>query len=125
MSQAVVSDKAPRPVGPYSQAVKVGNLVFTSGQIPLDPRTGELVKGTIEQETEQVFANLGAVLAAAGTSLERAVKVMVFLTDMNDFAKVNAVYARHFKEPFPARSCVQVGALPKACRVEIEVVAEL
>jgi len=125
MSQVVVTDKAPKPVGPYSQAVKVGSLVFTSGQIPLDPRTGELVNGTIEQETEQVFANLAQVLAAAGTSLERAVKVMVFLTDMNDFAKVNGVYARHFKEPFPARSCVQVSALPKACRVEIEVVAEL
>jgi 2-iminobutanoate/2-iminopropanoate deaminase len=121
---AVLTDKAPKPIGPYSQAVKVGGLVFTSGQIPIDPKTGGLVTGDIEQETEQVFVNLAAVLAAAGTSLERAVKTTVFLTDMGLFSRVNDVYARHFKEPFPARSTVQVAALPKGVSVEIEVIAE-
>uniref|UniRef100_A0A7C4CBQ0 RidA family protein n=1 Tax=candidate division WOR-3 bacterium TaxID=2052148 RepID=A0A7C4CBQ0_UNCW3 len=121
---AIRSSQAPEPIGPYSQAIKVGNLVFTSGQIALDPGTGSLVRGSIEQETAQVFENLKAVLAAAGTSLDRAVKVTVFLTDMGQFPRVNEVYARYFKEPFPARSTVQVAALPKGVAIEIEVVAE-
>jgi 2-iminobutanoate/2-iminopropanoate deaminase len=121
---AILTDKAPKPIGPYSQAVQYGNLVFASGQIPIDPATGDLVTGDIVKETEQVFANLAAVLSAAGTSLERAVKTTVFLTDMGLFAKVNEVYARHFREPFPARSTIQVAALPKGVSVEIEVVAE-
>jgi 2-iminobutanoate/2-iminopropanoate deaminase len=123
--KAILTDKAPKPIGPYSQAVRYGSLVFTSGQIPIDPATGNLVTGDIVKETEQVFANLAAVLAAAGTSLERAVKTTVFLTDMGLFAKVNEVYARHFKEPFPARSTVQVAALPKGVSVEVEIVAEV
>jgi 2-iminobutanoate/2-iminopropanoate deaminase len=123
--KAILTDKAPKPIGPYSQAVQYGNLVFTSGQIPIDPVTGELVTGDIVKETEQVFVNLAAVLAAAGTELGRAVKTTVFLTDMSLFGKVNAVYARHFHEPFPARSTVQVAALPKGVSVEIEVVAEV
>jgi 2-iminobutanoate/2-iminopropanoate deaminase len=123
--KAILTDKAPKPIGPYSQAVRYGNLVFSSGQIPIDPATGELVTGDIVKETEQVFANLAAVLAAAGTSLDRAVKTTVFLTDMGQFAKVNEVYARYFREPFPARSTVQVAALPKGVSVEIEVVAEV
>jgi len=122
---AILTEKAPQPIGPYSQAVRHGNLVFTSGQIPIDPATGNLVTGDIVRETEQVFANLAAVLAAAGTSLGRAVKTTVFLTDMGLFSRVNEVYARHFKEPFPARSTVQVAALPKGVSVEIEVVAEV
>ncbi len=122
---AILTDKAPQPIGPYSQAVRQGNLVFTSGQIPIDPATGNLVAGDIVKETEQVFTNLAAVLAEAGTSLERAVKTTVFLTDMGLFAKVNEVYARHFREPFPARSTVQVAALPKGVSIEIEVVAEV
>jgi 2-iminobutanoate/2-iminopropanoate deaminase len=122
---AILTDKAPKPIGPYSQAVRHGNLVFTSGQIPIDPVTGDLVTGGIVKETEQVFVNLSAVLAAAGTSLDRAVKTTVFLTDMGLFSRVNEVYARHFKEPFPARSTVQVAALPKGVSVEIEVVAEV
>ena len=117
---AVLTDRAPKPIGPYSQAVRCGNLVFTSGQIPIDPATGDIVK-----ETEQVFANLGAVLAAAGTGLNRAVKTTVYLTDVGQFAKVNEVYARYFCEPFPARSTVQVAALPKGVSVEIDVVAEV
>jgi 2-iminobutanoate/2-iminopropanoate deaminase len=123
--KAILTDKAPKPIGPYSQAVQYGNLVFTSGQIPIDPATGNLVVGDIVKETEQVFVNLAAVLAAAGTSLDRAVKTTVFLTDMGSFGKVNEVYARYFREPFPARSTVQVAALPKGVSVEIEVVAEV
>ncbi len=122
---AVLTDEAPKPIGPYSQAVRFGNLVFTSGQIPIDPATGNLVSGDIVKETEQVFANLAAVLAAAGTDLGRAVKTTVFLTDMGQFARVNEVYARYFREPFPARSTVQVAALPKGVAVEIEVIAEV
>ena len=122
---AILTEKAPQPIGPYSQAVRHGNLVFASGQIPIDPATGNLVTGDIVRETEQVFANLAAVLSAAGTNLERAVKTTVFLTDMGLFSRVNEVYARHFKEPFPARSTVQVAALPKGVSVEIEVVAEV
>jgi len=121
----ILTDKAPKPIGPYSQAVQYGNLVFTSGQIPIDPATGSMVTGDIVKETEQVFANLAAVLAAAGTDLSRAVKVTVFLTDMGQFSKVNEVYARHFREPFPARSTVQVAALPKGVAIEIEVTAEI
>ena len=123
--RAILTDKAPKPIGPYSQAVRYGNLVFTSGQIPIDPATGNLVTGDIVRETELVFANLAAVLAAAGTSLERAVKTTVFLTDMSLFGKVNEVYARQFREPFPARSTIQVAALPKGVSVEIDVVAEV
>jgi 2-iminobutanoate/2-iminopropanoate deaminase len=123
--KAILTEKAPKPIGPYSQAVRYGNLVFTSGQIPIDPATGNLVVGDIVKETELVFANLAAVLAAAGTSLDRAVKTTVFLTDMGLFAKVNEVYARHFREPFPARSTVQVAALPKGVSIEIDVVAEV
>jgi 2-iminobutanoate/2-iminopropanoate deaminase len=123
--KAIITDKAPKPIGPYSQAVRYGNLVFTSGQIPIDPVTGNLVVGDIVKETEQVFANLAAVLAAAGTDLGRAVKTTVFLTDMRLFGKVNEVYARYFREPFPARSTVQVVALPKGVSIEIDVVAEV
>ena len=123
--KAILTDKAPKPIGPYAQAVRYGNLVFTSGQIPIDPATGNIVAGDIVKETEQVFANLAAVLSAAGTSLDRAVKTTVFLTDMGLFAKVNEVYARYFREPFPARSTVQVAALPKGVSIEIEVVAEV
>ena len=124
MREAIYTEKAPKPIGPYSQAVKVGNLVFTSGQIALDPVTGALVTGDIAKETERVFANLAAVLQAAGTGLNRAVKTTVFLTDMGQFGSVNEVYARFFREPFPARSTVQVAALPKGVAVEIEVIAE-
>jgi 2-iminobutanoate/2-iminopropanoate deaminase len=124
MRSPILTDKAPAPIGPYSQAVKCGGLVFTSGQIPMDPATGAIVGGDITVQTERVFENLKAVLAAAGTSLERAVKVSVFLTDMGQFVKVNEVYGRYFREPFPARSTVQVAALPKGVAVEIEVIAE-
>jgi len=122
--QVVRTENAPEPVGPYSQAVVVGNLVWTSGQIGIDPQTGKLVSGGIETETEQVLKNLVAVLAAAGSGLDRVIKTTIFITDMNEFARVNAIYARYFQEPYPARSTVQVSALPKGAAVEIEVVAE-
>lgn len=124
MIAAIKTTAAPVPIGPYSQAVRVGNLLFTSGQIAVDPATGELASSDIERETEQVFINLAAVLSAAGTRLDRAVKVTVFLTDLSNFAVVNEVYGRYFHGPFPARSTVQVAALPRGARVEIEVVAE-
>jgi 2-iminobutanoate/2-iminopropanoate deaminase len=123
MKQAVKTENAPKPIGPYSQAVKYGDLVFTSGQIPVDPATGKMVEGDIQALTEQVFRNLEAVLKAAGTGLQNAVKVTVFLADIADFPRVNEVYARQFEEPFPARSCVEVSALPAGARVEIELVA--
>ncbi|MEN9979608.1 MAG: RidA family protein [candidate division WOR-3 bacterium] len=123
MKQSISSEKAPKPVGPYSPAVIAGEFVWTSGQLGIDPRTGELVPGGIEAETEQVLKNLAAVLEAAGSGLDRVVKTMIFITDMNQFARVNAVYARYFQEPYPARSTVQVSALPKGAMVEIEAVA--
>jgi len=122
--QVVRTENAPEPVGQYSQAVVVGNLVWTSGQIGIDPQTGKLVSGGIETETEQVLKNLVAVLAAAGSGLDRVIKTTIFISDMNEFARVNAIYARYFQEPYPARSTVQVSALPKGAAVEIEVVAE-
>lgn len=118
----VSTEQAPAAIGPYSQAVVFGNLVFTSGQIPLRP-DGQLVEGGIEAQTHQVFANLKAVLAEAGSSLQQAVKVTVFLKDMNQFATINEIYASYFLEHKPARSTVEVARLPKDVFVEIEVIA--
>ena len=125
-ARAATSADAPAPVGPYSQAVVAGGFVFASGQIPLDPRTGKLVSGEIEQQTERVLENLRAVLEAAGSSLERVVKASVYLVDLALFPRVNAVYARAFaSDPKPARSTVQVAALPLGAEIEIDVVATL
>ena len=118
------TEKAPAAVGPYSQAVVTGGMVYTSGQIALDPNTGELVGGTIEEQAEQVMKNLVSVLEAAGTKPENAVRTMCFLTDINDFAAFNEVYARYFTEK-PARSCVAVRELPKGAVCEVEVTAVL
>lgn len=123
MKDIVETADAPAAIGPYSQAVTFGNLVITSGQIPLNAQ-GELVSGGIAEQTEQVIQNLRAVLAAAGTDLDRVVKTTVFLADMNEFAAMNAVYEQHFAAPYPARSTVQVARLPRDVRVEIEVIAE-
>jgi 2-iminobutanoate/2-iminopropanoate deaminase len=120
----VQTSKAPAAVGPYSQAVCAGGFVFTAGQIPLDPATGQLVSGGVEAETERVLENLKAVLEAAGSSLQRVIKTTVFLKDMNDFAAMNQVYGRYFAARPPARSTVQA-VLPKGARVEIEAVALL
>ena len=120
----VSTQNAPAAIGPYSQAIQVGDFVFTSGQIPLDPATGNMVGETITEQTEQVMKNLGAVLTAAGTSYENAIKTTCFLADMNDFAAFNAVYAKYFTT-CPARSCVAVKTLPKGALVEVEVIAKL
>jgi 2-iminobutanoate/2-iminopropanoate deaminase len=121
--KAVSTPDAPAAIGPYSQAIVHGGLVFTAGQIPLDPRTGELVEGDVRRHTEQVFANLRAVLEAAGASLSTVVKTTVFLRDMNDFAAMNEVYGEAFGDHRPARSTVQAARLPRDASVEIEVVA--
>lgn len=120
----IMTKHAPLPVGPYQQAVVAGNLVFTAGQIPLDPKTGAVVAGSIELQTRQVLDNLIAILEAAGSAPEHVVKTTVFLRDMNDFAKMNEVYAIYFKsENAPARSTIQVARLPKDVAVEIEAIA--
>lgn len=122
----VRSAQAPAPIGPYSQGIAIGGLVFASGQIPIDPETGRLVEGDIEVQTERALANAAAVLAAAGTHLGRVVKTSVFLIDMAEFPRMNAVYERHFPSyPRPARSTVQVAKLPAGARIEIEVIAAL
>ena len=125
-NRAVISTAAaPAAIGPYSQAVKVGNTVWISGQIPLDPTTMEVVEGGIEAETRQVFANLSAIAEAAGGSLDSSVKINISLTDLANFQTVNAVMAAVFSEPYPARACVQVAALPKGVQVEIEAILAL
>jgi 2-iminobutanoate/2-iminopropanoate deaminase len=121
--QTIRTEAAPQAIGPYSQAVVAGGLVFASGQIPLDPSTGEFVEGGIAEQTEQVLRNLSKVLEAAGTGLSRVVKTTVFLADMNDFAAMNEVYGRYFAEEPPARSTVQAARLPRDARVEIDVIA--
>lgn len=121
--EAINTAKAPAAIGPYSQAIKTGPLVFTSGQIPIDPATGEIVPGDVTAQTEQVLKNLAEVLAAAGTSLDNIVKTTLFIKDMNNFTAINEVYARFFKEVPPARSTVEVARLPKDVLIEIEAVA--
>ncbi len=121
--EIVSTDKAPGAIGPYSQAVKSGGFVFCSGQIPIDPATGEFVSTEIAAQTEQVFKNLIAVLEAAGSSLNGVVKTTVFLADMNDFAAMNEVYGRYFNETKPARATVQAARLPRDARVEIDCIA--
>ena len=122
--EKIHTENAPAAVGPYSQAMVVNGLVYTSGQIPLDPVTGELVGETIEEQAEQVMKNLVAILEAAGTKPEKVVKTLCFLTDMNDFTAFNEVYAKYFTEK-PARSCVGIQSLPKGAICEVEVIAEL
>ena len=124
MKKVISTPKAPAAIGPYSQAIQVGNLVFTSGQIPIDPATGQFAEGGIKGQTRQSLTNVKAILEEAGTSLANVVKTTVFLADMADFADMNAVYAEFFAEPFPARSAVAVKTLPKGALVEIEVRAE-
>ena len=125
MRQAVSTSAAPAAIGPYSQAIKSGHLLFLSGQIPLDPGTGALVPGGIEAQTRQVFTNIGEILKAAGASFDNVVSATVYVADMNDFGKVNEIYATYFSSPAPARATVQVARLPKDSLVEIQVVASL
>jgi len=123
MKEIIATERAPRAIGPYSQAVRVGSFVFASGQIPFDPATGEFVAGGIAEQTEQVLKNLTAVFEAAGVGMDQIVKTTVFLADMNDFTAMNEVYARFFPEAPPARSTVQAARLPRDARVEIDAIA--
>ena len=123
--KVISTTKAPAAIGPYSQAVYVGNLVYTSGQIPIDPATGTIVEGGIKEQTRQSLTNVKAILESAGLTMGNVVKTTVFLADMNDFAEMNSVYSEFFAEPYPARSAVAVKALPKGALVEIEVIAEV
>jgi 2-iminobutanoate/2-iminopropanoate deaminase len=123
--QAVTTPHAPAAIGPYSQAVRAGHLLFVSGQVPLDPATGMLVAGGIDAQTRQVLRNVQAILEAAGTTFDAVVRTTVYLTDLSDFAAMNAIYGTFVHEPFPARATVQVARLPKDARVEIDVIADL
>ena len=125
MKQVINTSKAPAAIGPYSQAIRVGNLLFTSGQIPIDPATGVFVVGGIKEQTRQSLSNVKAILEEAGLTMANVVKTTVFMADMNDFADMNAVYAEYFSEPYPARSAVAVKALPTGALVEIEVIATI
>lgn len=120
----IKTDKAPAAIGPYSQAIISGNTVYCSGQIPINPETGEIPDGVANQ-AHQVFKNIKNLLEAAGTSIDKVIKTSVFIKDMNDFAEINAIYAEYFTEPYPARSCVEVARLPKDVLLETEVIAEL
>jgi 2-iminobutanoate/2-iminopropanoate deaminase len=123
--QTIQTEKAPAAIGPYSQGIVSNGLLFTAGQIPLVPATGTVIDGGITEQTRQVLANLDGILAAAGTSWNKAVKTTVFLTDLNDFAAVNEIYGKHLNGAKPARSTVQVAGLPKGVKIEIELVAEI
>ena len=123
VKEIVATERAPRAIGPYSQAVRAGNLLFASGQIPIDPATGEFVAGGVAEQTDQVMRNLSAVFEAAGASLKQVVKTTVFLADMNDFTSMNEVYGRFFGENPPARATVQAARLPRDAQVEIEAIA--
>ncbi len=123
--EAVSTTAAPAAIGPYSQAIKAGSLLFVSGQIPLDPVTGAMVTGDITAQTHRVFANLEAILEAAGTTFANVVRTTVYLADMNDFASVNEIYATYFSSPAPARATIQAARLPRDARVEIDLIAAL
>ena len=123
MRQAVVTESAPKAIGPYSQAVRSGPFLFVSGQIPLDPTTGALVDGDMAAQTRRVFANLQAILEAAGGSFDHVVRTTVYLADKNDFAAMNEVYATYFRQPAPARATVEAARLPKDARIEIDLIA--
>jgi 2-iminobutanoate/2-iminopropanoate deaminase len=121
--QAISSPNAPKAIGPYSQAVRAGDWLFLSGQVPMDPSTGNIIDGDIAAQTRRVFDNLGAVLAAGGLSFADVVRTTVFLADIGDFAAMNAAYGQYFSEPYPARATVQVARLPKDARIEIDMIA--
>ena len=120
----IITEKAPAAIGPYSQSVVVGNMVFTSGQIPVNPKTGE-ISTDVEEQAHQVFANIKGLLEDAGTSMDKVVKTTVFIKNMEHFAKINAIYETYFSKPYPARSRVEVARLPKDVLIEVEVIAEI
>ena len=121
--QAVATDNAPKAIGPYSQGIKAGNLLFVSGQVPIDPATGNIIEGDIKTQTDRVMRNLTAILEAGGASMDHVVRCTVYLADMNDFAAMNDVYGSYFSQPAPARATIQAVRLPKDARVEIDVIA--
>lgn len=123
IKQEIKTDKAPAAIGPYSQGIQAGNLIFSSGQLPIDPATGEIAAGGVEGQARQVFENLKAVLNASGADLADVLKTTVFIKDMNDFGKVNEIYGSYFSAPYPARSCFEVARLPKDVLIEAEAVA--
>jgi 2-iminobutanoate/2-iminopropanoate deaminase len=125
MRQAVATDKAPKAIGPYSQGVRAGNLLFVSGQVPIDPATGNIIDGDIAAQTDRVMRNLAAILEAGGATMDNVVRCTVYLADMNDFAAMNEVYGSYFSQPAPARATIQAVRLPKDARVEIDVIAAL
>lgn len=125
MKEEILTKEAPEPIGPYSQAIRTRNLIFLSGVIPIDPETGKVIKGDITHATEQVFKNASAILKTAGASLENVVKVTVFLKDLKNFEEMNEVYSKWFKRPYPARTTVQVAALPKEVDIEVDFIAEI
>ena len=124
MKTVISTTNAPAAIGPYSQAIRVGNIIFTSGQIPIDPATGSFAEGGIKEQTRQSLLNVKAILNEAGTTMDHVIKTTVFMADMNDFADMNSVYSEFFKAPYPARSAVAVKTLPKGALVEIEVIAD-
>ncbi|SFR73347.1 RidA family protein [Anaeromicropila populeti] len=123
MKKIISTDKAPAAIGPYSQAIEFNNMVYTSGIIPIDPATGQLITGPVEVQAEQAFKNLAALLTESGTSVEKVIKTTVFIKNMDDFAKINEIYAKYFTKEYPARSCVEVARLPKDVLIEIEAIA--
>lgn len=123
MKKVISTDKAPQAIGPYSQAIEFNNMVYTSGVIPVNPETNELVTGSIEEQAEQAIGNLAALLKEAGSDVDKVIKTTVFIKDMNDFGKVNEIYAKYFTKDCPARSCVEVARLPKDVLIEIEAIA--
>lgn len=125
MRQAVATPAAPAAIGPYSQAIRAGGLLFVSGQVPIDPATGQIVDGDIAAQTHRVLGNIAEILKAAGASLDHVVRTTVFLADMDDFAAMNTIYATYFTSPAPARATVQVSRLPKDARIEIDVIAAI
>ena len=125
MKKIILTASAPAPIGPYSQAIQIGDLLFCSGQIALDPVSGEMKNSSLEEETRQVLANLSALLTAGGASTDSVIKTTIFLIDMNDFALVNGIYAEYFGESKPARSTIAVSALPKGAKIEIEAIASI
>ena len=123
MKEIIATDKAPAAIGPYSQAVRVGDMIFTSGMIPIDPATNTLVEGGVDVQARRVLENVKALLEASGTSMDKVVKTVVFIKNMEDFAAINEVYAKYFPEPFPARSCIEVARIPKDVLLEAEAIA--
>lgn len=124
MKKVISTDQAPAAIGPYSQAIEIGNLIFTSGMIPINPATGELVTGSVEAQAEQAFSNLQHLIEASGSSMDKVIKTVVFIQNMEDFGKINEIYAKYFPEPYPARSCVEVARLPKDVALEVEAIVE-